>query len=140
MPFRLQLEEEQTLTTLRVVGVGGAGGNAVNRMVTGNLSGVEFVAINTDLQVLRVSDANHRVQVGADLTKGLGSGGDPKIGRLAAEESADIIRENLQGADMVFLTVGMGGGTGTGASPVIASIARECGALTVGIVTKPFFF
>jgi len=140
MPFRLQLEEEQTLTTLRVVGVGGAGGNAVNRMVTGNLSGVEFVAVNTDLQVLRVSDANQRVQVGTDLTKGLGSGGDPKTGRLAAEESADIIRENLQGADMVFLTAGMGGGTGTGASPVIASIARECGALTVGIVTKPFFF
>ena len=140
MPFRLQLEEEQALTTLRVVGVGGAGGNAVNRMVASNLSGVDFVAVNTDLQVLRVSDATHRVQVGAELTKGLGSGGDPKVGRMAAEESADIIREHLQGADMVFLTSGMGGGTGTGASPVIASIARECGALTVGIVTKPFSF
>ncbi len=140
MPMRLQLEEEKNLTILRVVGVGGAGGNAVNRMVANNLSGVEFVAINTDLQVLRTSDAQQRVQIGTELTEGLGSGGDPAVGRLAAEESAEIIRSNLQGADMVFLTAGMGGGTGTGASPVIASIARECGALTVGIVTKPFFF
>lgn len=140
MPMRLQLEEEERLTVLRVVGVGGAGGNAVNRMVASGLSGVDFLAVNTDLQVLRASEAGERIQIGAQLTKGLGSGGDPNIGRLAAEESEDLLRESLQGADMVFLTAGMGGGTGTGASSVIASIAREVGALTVGIVTKPFFF
>ncbi len=140
MPMRLQLEEEKNLTVLRVVGVGGAGGNAVNRMVANAFSGVEFVAINTDLQVLRASEADQRIQIGAQLTQGLGSGGDPAVGRLAAEESAEIIKDSLQGADMIFLTAGMGGGTGTGASPVIASIARETGALTVGIVTRPFFF
>jgi cell division protein FtsZ len=140
MPMRLQLEEEERLTVLRVVGVGGAGGNAVNRMVTGGLNGVDFMAVNTDLQVLRASEAGERIQIGAQLTKGLGSGGDPSVGKLAAEESEEILRECLQGADMVFLTAGMGGGTGTGASSVIASIAREVGALTVGIVTKPFFF
>ncbi|NIM19591.1 MAG: cell division protein FtsZ [Candidatus Latescibacteria bacterium] len=138
--MRLQLEEEKNLTVLRVVGVGGAGGNAVNRMVANAFSGVEFVAINTDLQVLRASEADQRIQIGAQLTQGLGSGGDPAVGRLAAEESAEIIKDSLQGADMIFLTAGMGGGTGTGASPVIASIARETGALTVGIVTRPFFF
>jgi cell division protein FtsZ len=109
-------------------------------MVASGLNGVDFLAVNTDLQVLRASEAGERIQIGAQLTKGLGSGGDPNIGRLAAEESEDILRESLQGADMVFLTAGMGGGTGTGASSVIASIAREVGALTVGIVTKPFFF
>jgi cell division protein FtsZ len=140
MPMRLQLEEEERLTMLRVVGVGGAGGNAVNRMVTSGLNGVDFLAVNTDLQVLRASEAGERIQIGAQLTKGLGSGGDPSVGMRAAEESEDILRESLQGADMVFLTAGMGGGTGTGASSVIASIAREVGALTVGIVTKPFFF
>lgn len=138
--MRFQLEEEKKLTVLKVVGVGGAGGNAVNRMVGSGLSGVEFVAINTDLQVLKNSNAHQKLQIGAQLTRGLGSGGDPEVGLRAAEESVDIIAETLQGADMVFLTAGMGGGTGTGASPVVASLAREQGALTVGIVTKPFFF
>ncbi|MBI4720410.1 MAG: cell division protein FtsZ [Chitinivibrionia bacterium] len=134
------MEEEKKLTSLKVVGVGGAGGNGVNRMAGIGFGGVEFISINTDLQVLKDSNAHHKIQIGMRLTRGLGSGGDPETGRLAAEESLDAIRESMQGADMVFLTAGMGGGTGTGASPVIASIARASGALTVGIVTKPFFF
>lgn len=138
--MRFQLEEEKRLTVLKVVGVGGAGGNAVNRMVGSGFNGVDFIALNTDLQVLRGSDAHHRIQIGSKLTRGLGSGGEPTIGEQAAEESRAVIKECLQGADMVFLTAGMGGGTGTGASPIVASVARESGALTVGIVTKPFFF
>jgi cell division protein FtsZ len=140
MPSRFHLEEEKRLTILKVVGIGGAGGNAVNRMVNNAFTGVDFIAVNTDLQVLRGSMAQQRIQVGQKLTRGLGSGGDPGTGRRAAEESREAIRESLQGADMVFLTCGMGGGTGTGASSVVASVARETGALTVGIVTKPFFF
>jgi cell division protein FtsZ len=140
MPSRFHLEEEKRLTVLKVVGIGGAGGNAVNRMVNNAFTGVDFIAVNTDLQVLRGSMAQQRIQVGQKLTRGLGSGGDPATGRRAAEESREAIRESLQGADMVFLTCGMGGGTGTGASAVVASVARETGALTVGIVTKPFFF
>jgi cell division protein FtsZ len=140
MGARFHLEEEKRLTVLKVVGVGGAGGNAVNRMVDSAFLGVDFIAVNTDLQVLRGSTAPQRIQIGQKLTRGLGSGGDPEVGRRAAEESREVIRESLHGADMVFLTAGMGGGTGTGASPVVASVARETGALTVGIVTKPFTF
>ena len=138
--MRFQLEEDKRLTVLKVVGIGGAGGNAVNRMVCSGFTGVDFIALNTDLQVLRSSEAQQRVQIGAKLTRGLGSGGDPAIGEMAAEESREILKESLQGADMVFLTAGMGGGTGTGASPVVAAIARETGALTVGVVSRPFSF
>jgi cell division protein FtsZ len=138
--MRFQLEEDKRLTVLKVVGVGGAGGNAVNRMVGAGFGGVDFTALNTDLQVLRGSEAHQRIQIGAKITRGLGSGGDPRVGAEAAEESREVLKESLQGADMVFLTAGMGGGTGTGASPIVASIAREAGALTVGIVTRPFFF
>jgi cell division protein FtsZ len=134
------MEDEKKLTILRVVGIGGAGGNAVNRMVGSDFKGVDFVAINTDLQVLRESTAYEKIQIGEDLTRGLGSGGDAKVGRQSAEESLELIRSCVQGADMVFLTAGMGGGTGTGASPVVAHVAREAGALTVGVVTVPFSF
>ena len=125
---------------LKVVGVGGGGGNAVNRMIQNDVKGVDFVAINTDAQVLRLSKAETRLQIGKLLTKGLGAGADPEVGRQAAEESEDDIREILRGSDMVFITAGMGGGTGTGAAPVVAKIAKELGCLTVGIVTKPFTF
>ena len=125
---------------LKVVGIGGGGGNAVNRMIQNDVKGVDFVAINTDAQVLRLSKAETRLQIGKLLTRGLGAGADPEIGRQAAEESEDDIREILRGSDMVFITAGMGGGTGTGAAPVVARIARELGCLTVGIVTKPFTF
>jgi cell division protein FtsZ len=138
--MRFQLEEDKRLTVLKVVGVGGAGGNAVNRMVASGFSGVDFIALNTDLQVLRDSEAHERVQIGTKLTRGLGSGGVPSVGAEAAEESRELLREVMQGADMVFLTAGMGGGTGTGASPIVASVARETGALTVGVVSRPFFF
>jgi len=125
---------------LRVVGVGGAGVNAVNRMIEAEVAGVEFVAVNTDAQSLQQSDADHPLQIGADLTKGLGSGSDPERGRNAAMEDYDRIKAQLKGSDMVFITAGQGGGTGTGGAPVVARIARELGALTVGIVTKPFGF
>jgi cell division protein FtsZ len=138
--MRFELDEEKKLTVLRVVGVGGAGGNAVNRMVSAGFRGVEFAAVNTDLQVLRESNAYHKIQIGEALTRGLGSGGDPRVGREAAEESVEAIRACVRGADMVFITAGMGGGTGTGAAPVVAALAREAGALTVGVVTRPFFF
>ena len=125
---------------LRVVGVGGAGVNAVNRMIEAEVAGVEFVAVNTDAQSLQLSDADKTVQIGGDLTKGLGSGSDPERGRNAAMEDYDRIKSELKGSDMVFITAGQGGGTGTGGAPVVARIARELGALTVGIVTKPFGF
>ena len=125
---------------LRVVGVGGAGVNAVNRMIEAEVAGVEFVAVNTDAQSLQQSDADHTLQIGADLTRGLGSGSDPERGRNAAMEDYDRIKAQLKGSDMVFITAGEGGGTGTGGAPVVARIARELGALTVGIVTKPFGF
>lgn len=125
---------------IKVIGVGGGGGNAVNRMIENEVQGVEFVAINTDAQVLRLSRADSRLQIGKMLTRGLGAGADPEIGRRAAIESEDELREILTDADMVFITAGMGGGTGTGAAPVIARIARELGCLTIGIVTKPFSF
>lgn len=123
---------------MRVVGVGGAGGNAVNRMIAADLKGVEFIAVNSDLQDLDKSEASKRVQIGEAITKGLGAGANPEIGRQAMEEDRDHVTELLAGSDMVFVTAGMGGGTGTGAAPVVAEIARDAGALTVGIVTKPF--
>jgi cell division protein FtsZ len=126
--------------TIKVIGIGGGGGNAVNRMIENDVQGVDFVAINTDAQVLRLSKADTRIQIGKLLTRGLGAGADPEIGRRAAIESEDEIRELLADTDMVFITAGMGGGTGTGAAPVIASLARELGCLTIGIVTKPFSF
>ena len=123
-----------------VIGVGGGGGNAVNTMISGNLDGVEFVVANTDMQALEANMAPHKIQLGNMLTKGLGAGANPEIGRRSAEESMQNIADLIAGADMVFVTAGMGGGTGTGAAPVIAQIARDCGALTVGVVTKPFGF
>ena len=126
--------------SIKVIGVGGGGGNAVNRMIENDVQGVEFVAINTDAQVLRLSKADSRIQIGKMLTRGLGAGADPEIGRRAAIESEDELRELLTDTDMVFITAGMGGGTGTGAAPVIAKLARELGCLTIGIVTKPFSF
>ncbi len=126
--------------SIKVIGIGGGGGNAVNRMIENEVKGVEFVGINTDAQVLRLSHADIRLQIGKSLTRGLGAGADPEIGRRAALESEDELRDLLNDTDMVFLTAGMGGGTGTGAAPVIAKIARECGCLTIGIVTKPFKF
>jgi len=125
---------------IKVVGVGGGGGNAVNRMISSGLAGVDFWAVNTDSQVLHMSSANNRIQIGEKLTNGLGAGGDPSKGEKAAEESRDDLMVAIDGADMVFITAGMGGGTGTGAAPVVAQIAKELGALTVGVVTKPFSF
>lgn len=126
--------------SIKVVGVGGAGGNAANNMIASNLQGVEFIAVNTDSQVLETALAPTKVQIGMELTKGLGAGSNPEIGREAALEDREAIAEHLKGSDMVFITAGMGGGTGTGASPVVASVAKELGALTVAIVTKPFFY
>jgi cell division protein FtsZ len=125
---------------IKVVGVGGGGGNAVNNMITSALKGVSFIVANTDVQALKHSQAEYKLQLGENLTKGLGAGANPSTGREAALESVDIIREMIGEADMVFVTAGMGGGTGTGAAPVIAEVARDAGALTVGVVTKPFFF
>ncbi|HEY3282743.1 MAG TPA: cell division protein FtsZ [Armatimonadota bacterium] len=125
-------------TTIKVVGVGGGGSNAVNRMIEAGLSGVEFIVMNTDAQVLRLSAAHRTIHIGDDLTGGLGAGGDPNQGREAAEESRKDIKDALDGANMVFITAGMGGGTGTGAAPVVAEISKELGALTVGVVTRPF--
>ena len=125
---------------IKVVGVGGGGGNAVNRMISSGLSGVEFWAMNTDAQVLEMSSAPKKIQLGAKLTAGLGAGGDPSVGEKAAEESREDLLVALDGSDMVFVTAGMGGGTGTGAAPVVAKIAKELGALTIGVVTKPFSF
>ncbi len=125
---------------IKVIGVGGGGGNAVNRMIENDLKGVEFIACNTDMQVLSLNKAPVKIQLGAKLTKGLGAGGDPETGRKSAEESLDAIKNAVKGADMVFLAAGMGGGTGTGATPIIAEIAKEENALVVGVVTKPFKF
>jgi len=133
-------EEVPTGASIKVIGVGGGGGNAINTMIAAGLTGVEFIAMNTDAQDLRRSLASRRFQLGAQLTRGLGAGADPEVGREAALEDKDRIAELVVGADMVFVTAGMGGGTGTGAAPVIAQVARECGALTVGVVTRPFFF
>jgi cell division protein FtsZ len=133
-------QELENFARIKVLGVGGGGSNAVNRMIEEGLHGVEFVAINTDAQALMLSEAPRRVRIGDKLTKGLGSGGDPGTGARAAEESSDDIYEVISGSDMVFITAGMGGGTGTGAAPVIARIAKETEALTIGVVTKPFGF
>ena len=130
----------ENFAQIKVVGVGGGGSNAVNRMIASGLRGVEFIAVNTDAQALMLSNAPVRVRIGDKLTKGLGAGGDPTVGSKAAEESSEELVQALAGADMVFVTGGMGGGTGTGAAPVIARIAKETGALTVGVVTKPFTF
>jgi len=134
------VESVENFARIKVLGIGGGGSNAVNRMIEEGLQGVEFVAINTDAQALMLSNAPQRVRIGEKLTKGLGSGGLPDTGYKAAEESGEELYEVLRGADMVFLTAGMGGGTGTGATPVVASIARELGALTIGVVTRPFTF
>src|SRR5512141_768877 len=130
----------ETFARIKVIGVGGGGQNAVNRMIEEGIEGVEFIATNTDAQAMALSRAPVRVRLGDKLTRGLGAGGDPEIGRKAAEESADELYNVLKGADMVFVTAGMGGGTGTGAAPVVAQVAKECGALTIGVVTRPFTF
>jgi cell division protein FtsZ len=136
-----EIEEVRGLEAkIKVVGVGGAGGNAVNNMIAANLHGVEFVAMNTDLQVLEASLAPAKIQIGRELTRGLGAGSNPEIGRQAAIEDKTAVMDSLDGCDMVFITAGMGGGTGTGAAPVIASIARELGILAVAVVTRPFFY
>ena len=135
--FGLEMDQ---LAKIKVIGVGGGGNNAVNRMIESGVKGVDFIVANTDLQVLNNSKADIKIQLGAKLTNGLGAGANPKVGQDAANESKEEIQQALEGADMVFVTCGMGGGTGTGAAPVIASIAKEIGALTVGIVTKPFSF
>ena len=137
MPFDVA---EENVVQIKVVGVGGGGGNAVNRMVAAGVRGVEFIAINTDKAALFLSQANQKLQIGDKTTSGMGAGGNPDNGRAAAEESRDEIAAAIRSADMIFITAGMGGGTGTGAAPVVASIARELGILTVGIVTKPFAF
>nr|WP_263328088.1 cell division protein FtsZ [Neobacillus sp. Marseille-Q6967] len=129
-----------SLATIKVIGVGGGGNNAVNRMIEHGVQGVEFIAVNTDAQALNLSKAEVKMQIGAKLTRGLGAGANPEVGKKAAEESKEQLEDALRGADMVFVTAGMGGGTGTGAAPVIAQIARDLGALTVGVVTRPFTF
>ena len=134
------MKDETPFARIKVVGVGGGGTNAVNRMIEAGLSGVEFIAMNTDIQVLDISAADYKLQLGENLTRGLGAGGNPEVGRSAAEESKSDIKKAIEGADMVFITAGMGGGTGTGAAPVIADISKEIGALTVAVVTKPFKF
>ncbi|UOY93725.1 cell division protein FtsZ [Ectobacillus sp. JY-23] len=128
------------LANIKVIGVGGGGNNAVNRMIEHGVQGVDFIAVNTDAQALNLSKAEIKMQIGGKLTRGLGAGANPEVGKKAAEESREQIQEALRGADMVFVTAGMGGGTGTGAAPVIAQIAKELGALTVGVVTRPFTF
>jgi cell division protein FtsZ len=128
------------LAVIKVVGVGGGGTNAVNRMVDAGLSGVEFIAVNTDAQALMVCDADVKIHIGSAATRGLGAGADPAVGQAAGQESRDELKEALKGADMIFITAGEGGGTGTGAAPVVAELGREIGALTVGVVTKPFGF
>ncbi|MDR9757385.1 MAG: cell division protein FtsZ [Thermacetogeniaceae bacterium] len=137
----LELEvDTNQFADIKVIGVGGGGGNAVNRMIQADLKGVHFIAVNTDAQALNLSLAEHKMQIGSKLTKGLGAGADPEIGKKAAEESRDELMQALRGADMVFVTAGMGGGTGTGGAPVVAEVAKEVGALTVGVVTRPFTF
>ncbi|MGE7760748.1 cell division protein FtsZ [Peribacillus sp. NPDC097895] len=137
LEFDSNLEQ---LATIKVIGVGGGGNNAVNRMIEHGVQGVEFISVNTDAQALNLSKAEIKMQIGGKLTRGLGAGANPEVGKKAAEESKEQIEEALKGADMVFVTAGMGGGTGTGAAPVIAGIAKDLGALTVGVVTRPFTF
>ena len=134
------MESSNYLAVIKVIGVGGGGSNAVNRMIDHGVRGVEFIAVNTDAQALTGCDADVKIHIGGTITRGLGAGAEPRIGREAAEESREELKEAIRGADMVFVTAGEGGGTGTGAAPVIAQISREQGALTVGVVTKPFAF
>ena len=136
----VSLEEIKGNASITVIGIGGGGGNAVNRMIESGIKGVDFIAANTDAQALQDSSAGIRIQLGEKLTRGLGAGGDPEIGRKGAEEDSETIKDALSDSDMVFVTAGFGGGTGTGGAPIIAGIARELGALTVGVVTKPFMF
>ncbi|MEO1368648.1 MAG: cell division protein FtsZ, partial [Acidobacteriota bacterium] len=138
IPITLDIDE--TPARIKVIGVGGGGGNAVNRMIQAKLRGIDFIAANTDQQALRRNEASNKLQLGDGLTRGLGAGGDPEIGRKSAIEDTDHILKTLDGADMVFITAGLGGGTGTGAAPILASLAAEVGALTVAVVTKPFSF
>src|SRR5574337_794523 len=133
-------DDRRDSAKIKVIGVGGGGGNAVNRMIAADVRGVDFLVANTDAQALQVSKASVKIQLGAKLTKGLGAGANPEIGRRAALEDTEKIIEALEGADMVFVTSGLGGGTGTGGAPIVACLARELGALTVGVVTKPFAF
>lgn len=134
------MENQFAGAKIKVIGVGGGGGNAVNRMITEKVQGVDFIVANTDLQALNASQAQTKIQLGPKLTKGLGAGSNPEVGDKAAEESEEQIQKALEGSDMVFITAGMGGGTGTGAAPVVAKIAKDSGALTVGVVTRPFSF
>jgi cell division protein FtsZ len=134
------MAEEESVAVIKVIGVGGGGGNAINTMVENRLTGVQFIAANTDMQALEKSRADIRLQLGPGITKGMGAGADPEMGREAAQESFDDLQSVLKGADMVFVTAGLGGGTGTGAAPVIAKLSKEAGALTVAVVTKPFYF
>ncbi|HEY3312693.1 MAG TPA: cell division protein FtsZ [Anaerolineales bacterium] len=136
----MEIKPVETFARIKVVGVGGAGCNAVNRMIVEGIQGVEFVAINTDAQALLLAKAPTKVRIGDKLTRGLGAGGNPEVGRKSAEETAEELYTVLKGADMVFVTAGLGGGTGTGAAPIVAQIAKECGALTIGVVTRPFTF
>ena len=138
--LEIKPNENEAAAKILVIGVGGAGNNAVNRMVDENILGVEFIGVNTDRQALQLCKAPQLVQIGEKLTKGLGAGAKPEVGAKAAEESMDELTELIKGADMVFVTCGMGGGTGTGAAPVVAGIAKDLGCLTVGVVTKPFRF
>ncbi len=138
--FEFVDENRDLRAKIKVVGVGGGGGNAINNMIESRLMNVEFIAANTDAQALKISLAPTKIQLGVEVTHGLGAGADPDIGRNAGEESSEQIREIVAGSDMVFVTAGMGGGTGTGGAPVVARIAKELGALTVGVVTKPFDF
>ena len=140
MRFEFIEKKEKYDAKIKVLGIGGGGGNAINNMIAAKLRGVEFISANTDSQDLERSACSNRLQLGANITRGLGSGADPEIGRLSAEESINDIRESFSGADMVFFTAGMGGGTGTGASPVVACECKDSGALTVAVVTKPFLF
>ncbi len=135
-----QISQPESFARIKVIGVGGGGCNAVNRMIEEGLSGIEFIAVNTDAQALLLSKATMRVRIGDKVTRGLGAGGNPETGRKAAEESAEELYEVLKGSDMVFVTSGLGGGTGTGAAPIVAQIAKEVGALTIGVVTRPFTF
>src|SRR5262245_55366264 len=138
-PMSLRSDSEN-FALIRVIGVGGGGSNAVNRMIRAEMMGVEFIACNTDSQALLQSDAPHKIRIGDKVTRGLGAGGDGTVGQRSAEEDSEKIAEALSGSDMVFITAGLGGGTGSGAAPVVAQIAKEGGALTIGVVTKPFSF
>ena len=137
LDFDVELEQ---FTNIKVIGIGGGGNNAINRMIDSGLQGVEFISVNTDAQALYLSKADKKIQIGEKLTKGLGAGANPDIGKKAAEESKHEVEESLKGADMIFITAGMGGGTGTGAAPVVAEVSKNLGILTVGVVTKPFSF